>query len=77
MSHTFVILEIVYEVYLSFQKLFVTLDEPDGVTGIMACKKTSFSLNEQLLAAESTGKIAKLVTESTSKLVKLVTESTG
>lgn len=35
----------------------MALDEPDGVTGVMACKKSSLSLSEQILAAESTGQL--------------------
>ena len=37
------------------QKIYVALDEPDGVAGVAAVRTTEATLNEQILQYESTG----------------------
>lgn len=39
-----------------FQKLYLTLDEPDGVAGIIATQQNPLSLAQQILSFESVGK---------------------
>ena len=38
------------------QKVYVAIDEPDGVAGVAAVRTAQLSLNEQILQYESTGK---------------------
>lgn len=40
------------------QKLYVSLDEPDGVIGITALKTTLSTVNEQIIAFESLGQLS-------------------
>lgn len=42
-----------------FQKLYLTLDEPDGVAGIIATQQNPLSLAQQILSFESVGKTSK------------------
>lgn len=42
-----------------FQKLYLTLDEPDGVAGIIAIQQNPLSLAQQILSFESVGKTRK------------------
>ena len=37
------------------QRIYVALDEPDGVAGVAAVRTTEATLNEQILQYESTG----------------------
>ena len=39
------------------QRIYVALDEPDGVAGVAAVRTTEASLNEQILQYESTGNV--------------------
>ena len=39
------------------QKVYVALDEPDGVAGVAAVRKSEPSLHEEIVEFESTGNI--------------------
>ena len=47
--------------FVGRQKLYMALDEPDGVTGITAIKQTQPTLTEQIVAFESIGKACLLI----------------
>lgn len=43
------------------QKIYVALDEPDGVAGVAAVRTTEATLNEQILQYESTGNVEYVI----------------
>ena len=43
------------------QKIYVALDEPDGVAGVAAVRTTEAALNEQILQYESTGDVEYVI----------------
>ena len=43
------------------QKIYVALDEPDGVAGVAAVRTTEATLNEQILQYESTGDVEYVI----------------
>ena len=43
------------------QRIYVALDEPDGVAGVAAVRTTEATLNEQILQYESTGNVKYVI----------------
>ena len=46
---------LVSDAIFQLQKIYVVLDEPDGVVGVAAMRTSEPSLSEQILQYESTG----------------------
>ena len=43
--------------FITVQKVYVAMDEPDGVAGVAAVRKSEPSLHEEIVEFESTGNI--------------------
>ena len=49
------LIRIIYEMWFTFQKIYVALEEADSVAGVAAIRITEPQLSEQILQYECTG----------------------